>query len=351
MKEIMFHIMVPVYKVEPYLDECVQSVLDQTYRNFRLYLVDDGSPDNCPALCDAAAQRDPRVRVWHNSNHGALYSRVFAIARACETGVTERDFAVFLDSDDTLRPYALETMVSAIEAYACDCVIFGMERVLNGRTLSRLSVPSEEPLLITDKAALCHIVMMNGDAAYYSMCRKAVRMDMLSPDMDRYALCYGISIGEDALQSLEVYQNAESVCFLPETLYDYRLNPDSMTQTVRYENYRVDYTVWEKELRLLEEEAVYSDAELAAYRSFRIHALTGELVRIAALDAPRSSRVELYRQIKQTAYWREFLDGGHYNTQELGKMAVVYEAFRKGHYGLIFLLERGYSLLRKLRGQ
>lgn len=68
-------VIVPVYKVEPYLDRCVASILAQTYPNLEVILVDDGSPDNCPALCDAWAQRDARIRVIHKKNGGQSDAR------------------------------------------------------------------------------------------------------------------------------------------------------------------------------------------------------------------------------------------------------------------------------------
>ena len=344
-QEIFFHVMVPVYKVERYLDECVQSVLSQTYQNFELILVDDGSPDRCGAMCDAWAEKDSRIRVFHKPNGGLMHTRRFAIARVHEDGMTKRDFGVFLDSDDTLRPNALETITAAMESHDCDCVIFGMERVLEGKTLARLTVPAEEPLVVKDKEALCSIVMLDEDAAYYSMCRKAVRMELLSPDMEKYAPYYHISIAEDALQSLEIYQNAESFCFLPDTLYDYRLNPNSMTQTITYENYRVEYTVPEKELAFLRQAGLDKGTFYAAYRSFRIHALTGELVRIAELKTSRKNKTKLYEAIKSTAYWKTFLSAGGYDPRKLGKMVLLYEAFRLGQYWLIFLLTAAYNRL------
>ena len=68
-------IIVPVYKVEKYLNECIDSILAQTFTDFELILVDDGSPDNCPALCDAAAEKDSRVRVIHQQNKGLSGAR------------------------------------------------------------------------------------------------------------------------------------------------------------------------------------------------------------------------------------------------------------------------------------
>ena len=68
-------VIVPVYKVEPYLDRCVESIVNQTYRDLEIILVDDGSPDACPAMCDAWAARDERIRVIHTSNGGAARAR------------------------------------------------------------------------------------------------------------------------------------------------------------------------------------------------------------------------------------------------------------------------------------
>lgn len=89
-----FSIIVPVYKVEKYLDQCIQSILSQTYKNYELILVDDGSPDNCPRICDNYAANDTRVKVIHKSNGGLSEARNFGLAKA------NGKFIIFLDSDD-----------------------------------------------------------------------------------------------------------------------------------------------------------------------------------------------------------------------------------------------------------
>lgn len=80
--EPLVSIIIPVYKVEKFLDECVASVAAQTYANLEILLVDDGSPDNCPAMCDAWAARDPRIRVIHKPNGGLSDARNSGIAEA-----------------------------------------------------------------------------------------------------------------------------------------------------------------------------------------------------------------------------------------------------------------------------
>ena len=105
------------YQVEKFLDECVKSVVAQTYRNLEILLVDDGSPDNCPAMCDAWAARDPRVRVIHKPNGGLSDARNTGIAGA--TGA----YIYFADSDDTVAPTSVEDCLNAMREYDADLVI------------------------------------------------------------------------------------------------------------------------------------------------------------------------------------------------------------------------------------
>ena len=90
----LISVVIPVYKVEEYLRECVDSVLRQTYRNLDIILVDDGSPDKCPAMCDDYAKSDSRVRVIHRSNGG------LSAARNSGIGISRGEYITFIDSDD-----------------------------------------------------------------------------------------------------------------------------------------------------------------------------------------------------------------------------------------------------------
>ena len=113
-------VIVPVYKVERYLGACVSSVLAQTFEDFEVILVDDGSPDGCPALCDAWAQKDPRVRVIHRENGGLSAARNTGIEAA------KGRFLTFLDSDDRLEPDTLRRAYDAQRQHDADLVIFNL---------------------------------------------------------------------------------------------------------------------------------------------------------------------------------------------------------------------------------
>ena len=98
----MFSIIVPVYKVEEYLDRCVNSILNQTYKNFELILVDDGSPDDCPRLCDEYTKKDFRVKVVHKENGG------LSDARNAGLKICTGEHVLFVDSDDYIETCSLE---------------------------------------------------------------------------------------------------------------------------------------------------------------------------------------------------------------------------------------------------
>ena len=117
----LISIIVPVYKVEPYLHKCVRSIVEQTYKNLEIILVDDGSPDNCPALCDAWAAQDSRIKVIHKANGGLSDARNAGLA------IAQGDYVAFVDSDDWVSADYIGAMHRAIrstgaEIAACDVI-------------------------------------------------------------------------------------------------------------------------------------------------------------------------------------------------------------------------------------
>ena len=94
MSQTLISVIIPVYKVEKYLDRCLESIVNQTYKNLEIILVDDGSPDNCPAMCDAWIEKDERIRVIHKENSGVSSARNKGI------DVATGDYIGFVDSDN-----------------------------------------------------------------------------------------------------------------------------------------------------------------------------------------------------------------------------------------------------------
>lgn len=119
-------VIVPVYKVEDYLNRCVDSILDQTYKDFELILVDDGSPDNCGQMCEGYAAKDSRVFVIHKKNGGLSDARNAGIERALQNGC---EYIVFIDSDDWVSDDYLEKLYDAAEQNGSDLAVCAIKNV------------------------------------------------------------------------------------------------------------------------------------------------------------------------------------------------------------------------------
>ncbi len=130
--EDIISVIVPVYKVEPYLDRCVQSIIDQTYGNLEIILVDDGSPDNCPAMCDTWAEKDSRIKVIHKANGGLSDARNAGMATA--TG----EYIAFADSDDWIAPEMLRKLYDALQRDDSDIAACTVQMVWEDSTPSEL---------------------------------------------------------------------------------------------------------------------------------------------------------------------------------------------------------------------
>lgn len=139
-------IIVPVYKVEKYIHHCIDSILNQTYRDFELILVDDGSPDNCGTICDNYAAKDNRVRVIHKENGG------LSSARNAGLKVASGVYVLFCDSDDYVSPVWCETMYHCIHNHPNAFIVSNLWKVTNG--ITRAYQPPSEEVKRTDYFSL-----------------------------------------------------------------------------------------------------------------------------------------------------------------------------------------------------
>ena len=159
--EPLISVIIPVYKVEKYLRRCVDSVFAQTYGNFEVILVDDGSPDGCPAICDAYAEADSRVRVIHKPNGG------LSSARNAGLDIAAGEYIYFVDSDDTVHPEALCTLYDRITADGSDIAIAGYLCVTDdGKILDEHHVLSDGVITANEMKRL------EGHGPYVSACGK-----------------------------------------------------------------------------------------------------------------------------------------------------------------------------------
>jgi Glycosyltransferases, probably involved in cell wall biogenesis len=141
-------VIIPVYKVEEYLEKCVKSIQKQTYTNLEIILVDDGSPDESGSMCDALSRTDPRIRVIHQENMGLSGARNSAL------DIMQGDVVTFVDSDDTVDNNMVENLLKDMEEYDADIVecqfyeVFGNRRDVQGYLKETKAYSAEQALLI-----------------------------------------------------------------------------------------------------------------------------------------------------------------------------------------------------------
>ena len=138
---MLISVVVPIYNVEKYLNRCVDSILNQTFTDFELILVDDGSPDNCGKICDEYAEKDNRVRVIHKPNGGLSDARNAGIEWALKN--SDSEWITFIDSDDWVHPNYLEFLLQAAEKNNTSVSICGFVRTENKSDFPKYSFESK----------------------------------------------------------------------------------------------------------------------------------------------------------------------------------------------------------------
>ena len=240
---IKVSIVVPVFKAEAYLDRCVNSLVSQTLKDVEIVLVDDGSPDRSPLICDKWAERDSRIRVLHKSNEGLGFTRNAGMRMA--TG----EYVAFVDPDDYVEIDMMEKLYTECVCNRLDCiysefnvddypgfrVVLRPERLYEGKEEIeelRLDMVGAEPSYISGVKYHC------------SSCKGLYSLRLIR-DYNLQFLSEREYISEDMLFNLDFLFRAERVKIVPLQYYHYCLNGASLSHS-----YRPDR--WEKQLKMLD---------------------------------------------------------------------------------------------------
>ena len=204
-------IIVPVYNAAHTIGRCIESILNQQYTDFELFLVDDGSRDGSGIICDAYAKRDSRIRVIHKENSGVSDTRNMALDLAQGT------YLQFLDSDDWITPDATSSLVRAAEANRCDLVIADFYRVIGERVSRKGDI--EEDSVLTREEFSAHMMENPADFYYGVLWNKLYRRDIV--EAHHLRMDPDISWCEDFMFNLEYIRYAERFYALQVPIYYY----------------------------------------------------------------------------------------------------------------------------------
>ncbi len=213
----LISVIVPVYNVEKYLKKCVESIQNQTYKNLEIILVDDGSPDNCPQICDKLAEMDDRIWTVHRVNGGQ------SAARNSGLSVAKGEWIAFVDSDDYIDNDMYEKLYQAVEDDQADLAVCGA-RIVNevGDLLSPCKGDGEVKCYVGNEGYEQLIPTLN-NSAWNKLFKKELIGELLFP--------VGCVHGEDFIFLLEYLRNVKKIVIVDKEKYNYVQRQGSITNS------------------------------------------------------------------------------------------------------------------------
>lgn len=250
-------VIVPIYNSGLYLEECIESVLSQTYNNFELILVNDGSTDNSQKVCESYLE-DKRVKLFMNSNHGVSYSRNYGIQRAVG------EFIVFVDSDDTIDADLLKKLVEGIQE--TDFCICGMvKEYLSSNSVARKDFFSCQDAQLSISAFLNNLELYLAKQLVQGPCGKIFRKKII----DRNGLLFpeNMSYGEDSCFVHSYLKYIQTVSVISDCLYHYKVRDrESLDTRLREDKIWIVIQLMEDLAKVFEFHAMKMPEDLAAKR-------------------------------------------------------------------------------------
>ena len=239
-------VILPIYNVEPYLERCIRSVVNQTYNNLEIILVDDGSPDKCPQICEKWKNKDSRIVVIHKKNEG------LGMARNSGLDVATGEYVCFFDSDDYIKEDAIEKCISTAQENRADIVIYGFSDVdAQGNVIKTMIPHTKKDLYVGAEVQADFLpdliapdivrgiksdLWMSAWCSFYSM-------DLIKRSQWKFVSERKV-ISEDIYSLLDLYSNVNRVCVLKQSLYFYCANESSLTHVFkedRFEKIKIFY--------------------------------------------------------------------------------------------------------------
>ena len=228
---MLFSVIVPIYKVEKYLVRCIDSVLNQNFEDFELILVDDGSPDACPEICDSYAEKDQRIKVIHKENGGLVSARQAGIE------IAKGDYIFNLDGDDAMTPDALMSAYEIIKETDADIVSFSYNIYEKGEIREKIDDLADEGLYEDENIKKCIypklLVDKNMEHLFYFLWGKAIKRNLVTPH--QLNVSRKISLGEDLSCIVPCYLDAKKVYISKKAIYLYTIRDDSISTSFKTE--------------------------------------------------------------------------------------------------------------------
>lgn len=233
----MISIIVPVYNVEKYLDECIQSIHEQTYTDWECILINDGSKDNSASICDQWAQKDKRIQAIHQINQGVSAARNKGIQ------IAKGEFIAFIDSDDWIDKEYLYCMYEAYKKHpSSDLIVSGLIHHYNdGKAINK--TPEKSQTFELTKNNIKSFVDLNTKYLLYPPYIKLYKSSIIKDNFIFFDRNY--SYGEDLLFNYQYLEHVNTITCIDKAYYHYRIiGSGTLSSKLRYDQFKTDYTQW-----------------------------------------------------------------------------------------------------------
>ena len=269
--DVLVSIIVPVYNVENYIDDCIKSLVKQSYKNIEVLLIDDGSTDQSSNKCDSWGKEDSRIRVFHQNNAGLSAARNLGLKNM------KGKYVTFVDSDDLVEPNMIKHLLEGIERYNADTCIGGYKRITDTKRI--LYVNAYEKKEYVDKEVTNELLprLIGGLPDKHDSIKMAVWNVLFSRNLIVNNELKFVSereiMSEDIIWDINYFVNSKKVCVVDTTEYLYRVRQGSLSIQIKYDTDRLQKIkkLYFLEKRLIKDNGIKGNAIIRLQKVFFIN--------------------------------------------------------------------------------
>ena len=249
---MLFSVLIPLYNAENYIGECIDSILSQTYDDYEIVIVNDGSTDKSSAIVDRYQQKYTHIiRVVHKENEGVLLTRRRLLQEA------KGDYIVWVDSDDLIKPELLSDLFDEIKSNRPDIIVYNYEFLDNpDKVIHSLNLPHRTIFEKDNKHQIFEKLLLGRDMN--ELWTKCIKRDIIDVDTD-YSKYKHVKMGDDLFCLMPIFDVAKRIEYLDKSYYRYRVVISSITHTNTYMCYYSYRTIFEREESFLSKWCFSSD--------------------------------------------------------------------------------------------
>ncbi|EGC90838.1 glycosyltransferase, group 2 family protein [Turicibacter sp. HGF1] len=317
-------IVVPIYNVENYLERCLESIVNQTYKNLEIILVDDGSPDKCPRICDDWAKKDSRIKVIHKTNAGLGMARNSGIDNA--TG----EYICFFDSDDYVERNTIELALRSAIKYDSDIVIFGMNLVDQDKNIYQTIIPNTDKEYFKGDEIKNFIVPnmlsydpVSGKKLDFNMSSsgRLYKMKLINENNWRY-VSEREFISEDFYSLFVLHQYVKSVSIVKKAFYNYCFNECSLSHSFNPERFEKICYCYQGMVDIYDK-SIYPNSVKLCLDSQFIGSVIGALKLIVNSNDSFYKKIREFKKIVNNDFLHKMITSMNYSKETLQRKTII----------------------------